>query len=129
MQFPPALQDLFSDTETKVVKDQFVTLLRELETTGKRPQHIASALSQVLIGYCATKSELPDQWYWAHDCLYKTGLALETKALQVRRTRVRKFLRKTGRLFRESSLECDIVHSPETYAYSRSLRETNADVE
>ncbi len=105
---PQALAELLCDPDGKRAEECLLAVLADLERSGLRQRAIANALSRVLLGFCAEHGKHPGNFGWANDVLDEAGKVLNAKAARTRRAWVRKFMAKTGRLYREASFEIEI---------------------
>lgn len=122
---PPALHELLNDPEGKRAEACIVSVVLDLERAGIKPKAVAKALSRVLLAFCLEKGKDTAHFGWAFDCLAKTGKVFETKAEDVRRLWVQRFLQKTGRLYREACLEIEIITPPPEQLAEQHLRAIN----
>ena len=105
---PPALAELLCDPDGKRAEECLLAVLADLERSGIKQRAISHALSRVLLGFCAEHGKQPGNFGWANDVLSDAGKVLNARAVRARRAWVRKFMAKTGRLYREASYEIEI---------------------
>lgn len=109
---PPALLELLGDPDGKRAEACILSVIADLERAGIKQCAIARALARVLLGFCAENGKQSDKFGWANETLFNTGEALRTRALLARRAWVRRFMKRTGRLYVDASV-CIELELPE----------------
>ncbi|MFK4445215.1 hypothetical protein ABH944_005439 [Caballeronia udeis] len=122
---PPPLIELIADPQGKRAEDAILSLVVDLEREGVSPMAIAKAMGRVLFSFCVRQGSIRGNFDWAWDCINGLGHALERQAEQSKRLWVRRFLRKTGRMYRDVHIDIDVTPpSPDKIARDR-LRSIN----
>ena len=110
---PPVMLELLGDPDGKRAEECLLALIADLEKSGLKKRAIARAMARVLLGFCAENGRKVGNFGWASSVLSSTGEALEKRVWQARRRWVKRFMTRTGRLYRDASLmvEIDDSHS------------------
>ena len=105
---PTALAELLCDPDGKRAEACMLSVIHDLERSGIKPRQIGLAFSRVMLGFCAEQGREPSKFGWANSVLKDTGDLLENRAHAARRRWVRKFMSKTGRLYKDASYAIEI---------------------
>ena len=100
---PDSMLELLFDPDGKRAEDCIAAVVRQLEDAGLKERAIGRALGRVLLGFCSELGSKPENFGWAHDVLCTVGDGLERQAANARRRWVKRFMKKTGRLYRLAS--------------------------
>ncbi|MFK4445214.1 hypothetical protein ABH944_005440 [Caballeronia udeis] len=124
-QLPRALTELIPDPQGKRAEEAILSVVVGLEREGVPPKTIAKAMARVLLSFCVRQGSIKGSFGWVSECLDALGRALEWQAEKNRRAWVRRFLQKTGRLYRDAWTEIEIASPPPDKIAEDQLRTTN----
>jgi hypothetical protein len=106
---PEAMLELLgADADGKRAEQCLFAVIRALEEAGIRDRAIGRAVGRVTLGFCSELGRKEGNFGWANDVLSTVGEALERRADAAHRRWVRRFMKETGRLYREASCCLDL---------------------
>ena len=98
---------LRSDTEGEKIEAQLREFIVDLERQGAQPKCIATALSRVLLGFCAEHGRDAQHFAFAITTLGVVADLMQHQTKAARRVWVKRFLTHTQRLYHDARFRLD----------------------